>query len=68
MSENEKVLKDDFDVPKSELEKVWWLLKGREGIHLQIPHNGPKHKYCNSRRKIHKRGPQTKQTNFQEKG
>ena len=45
LSENEKQVKDDFDVPKSELEKVPWLLKGREDIHLQIPHNGPKCEY-----------------------
>ena len=45
-----------------------WLLKGRKDIHLQIPCSGPKHKYCNSHKKIFKQGPQTKQTNLQEKG
>ena len=45
-------LDDDLIVPKSELEKVRMLLKGREDVHLQIPNGKFRRKFCKSHRKF----------------
>ena len=39
---------EDFIVPEFELEKVRMLLKGREEIEVEIPHDQPKRKFCES--------------------
>ena len=43
---------DDFIVPESELETVRTLLKGREGIEVEIPCDKPKHKFCKSHKRF----------------
>ena len=43
---------DDFIVPESELEKVRMLLKGREGVEVEIPCDKPKRKFCKSHKKF----------------
>ena len=45
-------LDEDFIVPESELEKVRMLLKGREGIVVEIPRDKRKHKFNKSHRKF----------------
>ena len=45
---------DDFIVPEYELEKVRILLKGREGIDLEIPSDKQKCHFCKSHRKLRK--------------
>lgn len=45
---------EDFDVPKSELEKVRMLLKGRDRVQLEIPKSKPSRKFCQSHRKFRK--------------
>ena len=45
-------LDDDFIVLESELEKVRMLLKGREGVEVEIPCDVPKQKFCKSHRKF----------------
>ena len=65
LSEDEKQDKEDFDVPEFELEKVQWLLRGREDIHLQVPCDAPKCKYCESHRRTHKWGIKMKPANLQ---
>ena len=54
LSEDEKQDKDDFDVHEFELEKVQCLLKGREDIHVQVPCDAPKRKFCESHRRTRK--------------
>ena len=43
---------DDFIVPESELEKVRMLLKGKEGVQVEIPCDKPKRKFCKSHKKF----------------
>ena len=43
---------DDFIVPHSELEKVRMLLKGQEGVEVEIPRDKPKCKFCKSHEKF----------------
>ena len=54
-------------MPESELEKIRWLLKGREDLHLQVPCEAPKRKYCESHRRTRKQGIKAKPTNNQGK-
>ena len=65
LSEDDKQHKEDFNVPEFELEKVRWLLKGREDLHLQVPYEAPKRKYCESHRRTRKQGIKTKPTHIQ---
>ena len=43
---------NDFIVTESELEKVRMLLKGREGVEVEIPRDKPKRKFCKSHKKF----------------
>ena len=49
---------DDFIIPESELEKVRMLLKGREGVEVEIPRDKPKRKFCKSHKKFRRREAQ----------
>ena len=51
LSKNIESNMDDFNVPECEVEKVGWLLKGKEDIHLEIPCDNLKQRYCNSHKK-----------------
>ena len=51
---------EELIVPESEMEKVKLLLKGREGVEMEIPCDTEKRKFCQSHRKFCKQKIQDK--------
>ena len=51
---------NDKIVPEEELEKIRILLRGREGVDLDLPKHKPKRKFCKSHRKFRKKAEERK--------
>ena len=52
LDEEIELEEDDFIVPKFELEKIRMLLRGREGVEMEIPCDMPKCMFCKSHWKL----------------